>query len=340
MRILLLCLALIGLTESPLRAQQTVQEYPFQRPPRDDTEFLSYRKSLVGVFNAEEDTERAIHHRYVDFGESRLYATLMFYPNDFDKEATLHLQLNTAHRKQQWRVGIGNVNAYDAYVYWENCTAFYWRETLFIKLFFRAFNDFADRGAVRFYTPGTDSVYTLGGIALFDRDDASGERTFELYDGELKPLVSSTDGIRVTVLRKELSDYHIEFLLTSEELKLIRDHKPEFHISRQKAEALLKEIFESYYSDEWKAKASEPGGRVRRAEAFLWRFDELRHLRRDFAPAHYNLACMLAVQRRPKEAIAALKTAFGLDGGYKQKALTDPDLSSLHEMLEFKALFK
>lgn len=58
------------------------------------------------------------------------------------------------------------------------------------------------------------------------------------------------------------------------------------------------------------------------------------------ATAHYNLACSLALSKRPTEALSALAQSIAL--GYDDAELmeTDPDLATLHKRPEFQTMIE
>ncbi|MFN4032725.1 MAG: DUF1028 domain-containing protein [Fimbriimonadales bacterium] len=58
----------------------------------------------------------------------------------------------------------------------------------------------------------------------------------------------------------------------------------------------------------------------------------------DDANAHYNYACILALANSPKAALRRLKRAFELDKNLARLATSDPDLASLRNTPDFKAL--
>ncbi|MGE5553606.1 MAG: tetratricopeptide repeat protein [Betaproteobacteria bacterium] len=57
-----------------------------------------------------------------------------------------------------------------------------------------------------------------------------------------------------------------------------------------------------------------------------------------FASAYYNLACLEANAGRRADALDALRKAIGLNAGYREMARQDPDLASLAEDPDFRAL--
>ena len=332
-------IALITFLVWPLHAQQLVEEFPFQDRMLGQQESAYYSSLVDAIRNLEED-DLTVDQKYIDHGDSVLYATLLYFSENFTKEASLTLRRVVGNETTSWTGHVGSVSIYDLHIIWDESTVFYWDDALFVKLIYKAYNDFTDSGSVRFLTASGNVLKSIGIIDLYDRDDPSGERTYELFDGELYPFEYTLEGVKVTILRKELSNYTIEYLLTPEGLRLVKNNRPDFHISTEEADTHLKKIFEHYYSNEWKDKASSSKGKQRRASEFLWQFDQLRQLRSDYAPAYYNMACMLAILDRRDEAVSALKTAFELDDAYKQKAMTDSDLSSLHSFSGFDELFE
>ncbi len=58
----------------------------------------------------------------------------------------------------------------------------------------------------------------------------------------------------------------------------------------------------------------------------------------DDANAHYNYACILALANSPKAALRSLQRAFELDKNLARLATSDPDLASLRNTPDFKAL--
>jgi tetratricopeptide (TPR) repeat protein/cellulose biosynthesis protein BcsQ len=58
----------------------------------------------------------------------------------------------------------------------------------------------------------------------------------------------------------------------------------------------------------------------------------------NFGASYYNKACILSMMGKKKESLECLKKAIELDPGYKEKAKTDPDLKSLHNLSAFKKL--
>ncbi len=67
---------------------------------------------------------------------------------------------------------------------------------------------------------------------------------------------------------------------------------------------------------------------------------KLVRLRPTDATAHYNLACSLALSKRPKQALLSLRRAIAL--GYDDPAwmAKDPDLKSLHASPDFQSLLQ
>lgn len=105
------------------------------------------------------------------------------------------------------------------------------------------------------------------------------------------------------------------------------------------AERYLKHAFRRYYS-ECTGEDSTISCRRDRARRYKLAFDGLRHRRPDFAPAHYNLACMAAIRDDFESAAAHLRRAFELDPGYRAKARRDRDLRRLRELPEYRQFFE
>ena len=114
--------------------------------------------------------------------------------------------------------------------------------------------------------------------------------------------------------------------------------RPKYFISQAKADSIYQDLLSDYYSPYWDSAASEEWGSADRALSFLYRFGDLSVLRPDFAPGHYNTACMLAILENHRQALVFLEEAIRLDPGYLNKARRDPDLKGLRDMVEFKKL--
>jgi tetratricopeptide (TPR) repeat protein len=65
---------------------------------------------------------------------------------------------------------------------------------------------------------------------------------------------------------------------------------------------------------------------------------KLVRLQPDNATAHYNLACSLALSKRPSEALVTLAQAIALGYDDAEWMASDPDLSQLHKRPDFLAL--
>ena len=67
---------------------------------------------------------------------------------------------------------------------------------------------------------------------------------------------------------------------------------------------------------------------------------KLVRLQPDNATAHYNLACSLALSKRPSEALATLAQAIVLGYDDAEWMASDPDLAPLHKRPDFLALLE
>jgi tetratricopeptide (TPR) repeat protein len=67
---------------------------------------------------------------------------------------------------------------------------------------------------------------------------------------------------------------------------------------------------------------------------------KLVRLQPDNATAHYNLACSLALSKRPGEALTTLAQAIGLGYDDAEWMASDPDLAPLHKRPEFRTLLE
>lgn len=67
---------------------------------------------------------------------------------------------------------------------------------------------------------------------------------------------------------------------------------------------------------------------------------KLVRLQPENATAHYNLACSLALSKRPAEAITTLAQAIALGYDDAEWMGSDPDLSPLHKRSDFQTLLE
>jgi tetratricopeptide (TPR) repeat protein len=67
---------------------------------------------------------------------------------------------------------------------------------------------------------------------------------------------------------------------------------------------------------------------------------KLVRLQPDNATAHYNLACSLALMKRPADAIATLAQSIALGYDDAEWMAEDPDLAVLHKRPEFQTLLE
>ncbi|MCU0791611.1 MAG: hypothetical protein MUE42_01885 [Opitutaceae bacterium] len=67
---------------------------------------------------------------------------------------------------------------------------------------------------------------------------------------------------------------------------------------------------------------------------------KLVRLQPDNATAHYNLACSLALSKRPSEAIATLARAVSLGYDDAEWMASDPDLATLQARPDFQTLLE
>lgn len=67
---------------------------------------------------------------------------------------------------------------------------------------------------------------------------------------------------------------------------------------------------------------------------------KLVRLQPDNATAHYNLACSLALMKRPADALATLAQAIALGYDDADWMVNDPDLAALHKRAEFRTLIE
>jgi len=182
----------------------------------------------------------------------------------------------------------------------------------------------------------------MGIIELRDMEERDEWR--ELYETNIGIFKNTNHAVEFTAKRKVYlsTDPPLiisnDYIFSSEGLRLKSTNPPNFFITEEKAKEKLNQIFEHYYSPEWKQRVSEPKGNRERAIEFLRNFQELKFLRSNFAPAYYNEACMYSILGNTKMALQSLKRAFGLDKSYKAKALTDPDLKAVRELSEFENL--
>ncbi|MBX2821479.1 MAG: hypothetical protein KTR29_17415 [Rhodothermaceae bacterium] len=343
---LLLFSILFGFASTKTIAQDIVQQYPIHNHERNTPQGELFG-SLDQAMRMLDDSLRTISYAFSDVGNTRYHlfhlteVPVLEDAIDIDQALNGKLVLirrdEDQHLYQQWTV------PFQAYpmsytnprLMWDRSTIFLHRDIPFIKLFYGINNDFTNRGYVQFYVARADSLSSLGSIALYDNDDPSGFMEHELYEGELLPFTASSKGIHITLNRTTFSTYPIEYLLTTDSLTLLKDHKPEFHISTEQAQEKLNALFDEYYSEYWKTQPHES-----RAEHFRWPFFHLALQRSDFAPAHYNLACMLAQIGNSEDAIGSLRRAFMLDSTYVEKAKQDSDLRSLRDLSEFQVLFE
>ena len=343
-RLSLASLFLLGSFCLPALAQDTIPEYPIL-PWKPDPEKDEFAMSLASAMIAWNDSLGLINSKYVEFQDHRVYLFVLmpeyeFYDPFVDVPQGTLLVSKKAPKKgfQHWYIPLSPLPSPFRRNF-DRSTLFYSNDVLYLKLYTGAYNDFIDQGGVGFYALG-DSARYVGGISLHNRDDASGTAEIRLYNGRLLPFEKSAEGAHITLMRQRFSEYPIEYLLTPATLKLIKNHEPEFHMTLEEAQTELNSIFDHYYSPLVKERAISPEGRKRRAEDFFWRFELLATKRADFAPAHYNSACMLAILGNQEQALAFLKTAIELDPSYIQKAQSDTDLSSLRETPAFKALIE
>ena len=328
-------------------AQDTVHEYPIQELEISDPlrRLLSPLSTAIGVLA---DSIGGIDYMYADVEDARYHLFHISEPLpelgphedpterstkgtlvlvSWDKQSSQYKQSNIPLRK--YVLTYGNIPSLS----WKQSTLFIHNDIPYLKLHYSAFNDFTNIGYVRFFAARGDSLSRLGGISLYDTDDASGYMWHTKYAGELLPFTASSEGVHITHNRRTFSTYPIDYLLTPDSLALVKDHTPEFHITKEEAQTELASILENYYSEQWKKKSPKY-----RANRFQWNFLHLSIKRHDFAPAHYNLACMYAQLEDTESALISLQKAFELDSSYIEKAKTDSDLVSLREMPEFQAL--
>ena len=67
---------------------------------------------------------------------------------------------------------------------------------------------------------------------------------------------------------------------------------------------------------------------------------KLVRLQPDNATAHYNLACSLALSKRPAESLATLAQAIALGYDDAEWMASDPDLAALHPRPDFQTLLE
>lgn len=121
--------------------------------------------------------------------------------------------------------------------------------------------------------------------------------------------------------------------LTPHRLELVTS-KPAraYFVSRKQARMLFELMIDWYYVQKGKAKRSE-FVLTHWPRYFQIEFAFLARLRPDFAPAHYNAACMHALLDERPQAMSYLRTAIRLDPAYARKARRDPDLQNVRELL-------
>ena len=172
-------------------------------------------------------------------------------------------------------------------------------------------------------------VYTLDSelFASFTKTHIQGRRDEwrKLFGGRL-PAYHSTFQLS-NVIRRDIYRPVKEYIA------------PASSLTYQEAEDIIKRIFDQYYGPYWEENTAASKA-VDRASAFLYPFSLLADLRNDFAPAHYNKACMLSLLGRTDEALESLQQAFELDPAYRKKAIRDSDLDNLRSLLEFQLLMK
>ena len=262
---LLVLSILFGFVSPKSNAQDIVQQYPFHNLERD-----SPQSELVGSLNKAmriwDDSLGSIWYAYSDVENTRYHLFHITGVPENSEEYIEGIEIvrdgklvlirleDKKHRYQQWNTPYSAFyRSYDnPMLRWDRSTIFLHNGTPYIKVYHSVLNDFTNKAFVQFFAAQGDSLSSLGSIPLYDNDDASGFRQHELYDGELLPFASSSDGVNITLNRSTFSTYPIEYLLTPDSLTLVKDHKPEFHIAKEEAENQLNAIFEDYYSEYWK----------------------------------------------------------------------------------------
>ena len=221
-------------------------------------------------------------------------------------------------------------------------------EALFLVIRKGFYSHHEHRIGLSFFHVLKDSSEYLGHIEIGTATgaDAAGWYSDQDFYSNLSLFLDSPEGISFTQkVSLPIGNYDKEYLLTQDELMLVKDHKPTFFTSYEEAENEFNRIMEEYYSEYWKAEMERNGSRAR-AQEFEHRFLELREKRSDFAPAHYNLACMRAIIHGSADSTffttqvyKSLKKAFALDPTYKEKAILDPDLEGFRKDERFEKLY-
>ena len=192
------------------------------------------------------------------------------------------------------------------------------------------------------------TAHCLGAILIDEYYDGMGAyaRTFYSMNESAEVAVSKIEDNtlyidRTITLGNRTSGFTFTETYTAEpdSLFISQSTRPEYFISQAKADSIYQDLLLDYYGAYWDSVASEEWGSSNRALSFLYRFGDLSVLRPDFAPGHYNTACMLAILENYGQAIQFLEKAILLDPDYLDKARRDPDLKGLRESKKFKRLF-
>ncbi|MBP7341498.1 MAG: tetratricopeptide repeat protein [Smithellaceae bacterium] len=69
-------------------------------------------------------------------------------------------------------------------------------------------------------------------------------------------------------------------------------------------------------------------------------FNDALHIRRDYADAHYNLACLYAQKNDTKQSLFYLKNAVDFNPDVRQWAATDKDLRNIAHLPEFHSIIQ
>ena len=109
--------------------------------------------------------------------------------------------------------------------------------------------------------------------------------------------------------------YDERYALSRESIRLVeRTPTKSSFIGEATAKEIIDTMFDVYYGWRPPDGESRAPNSPRRAEYFTEVFEYVALLRPQFAPAHYNLACMRALTGHPREALPSLRRAFELDG--------------------------
>lgn len=213
-------------------------------------------------------------------------------------------------------------------------------DMLVIKIYEKVFNDLANRTLMHFFACAAGPAKKMGSVELSNTDNPSDE-WIPLFTGDISRFTNNKHTVAFSLKKTVWTtlvphvSYMNHYVLSKEGLKQVKSERPDFLISELQAQEIIERIFQQYYSAEWKAKIEKPGGKQNRASVFLRSFQELSYLRRGFAPAVYNEACMWALLGDPQYALKCLKHAVILDPAYGNKALYDPDLQSVRQLPNF-----